>query len=589
MKKLRYILVSFGVILLNVFHIACAQSLDPRNIQNGYSIYDNGYVDQPYVVVLKDGRWLCVFTTGAGAESTAGQHIVSRVSADLGKTWSQPVAIEPGAGPSASWATPYITKFGRVFVFYDYNGDNVNSLNGKLITHNSEMGWYCYKYSDDNGLTWSKRYRLPLPKAPVDLRNDFKGEVQLFWGIDKPKQLGNDMIFAFTRLGKYIQSDGEGWFYKSDNIYTEKDPEKIHWELLPDGATGLRNPAYGSIQEEHNTVPLNNGDLYCMYRTTQGFSAHSYSRDGGHTWTLPLAATYEPGGKQVLKNPRACPRVFKTSDGKYLFWYHNRGEKGYQGRNPVWISGGIEKDGFIHWSQPEILLYASDTTILGMSYPDLVEQNGKYWFTETQKTKARVHPVNIGLLKGMWHQPTARKVVRKGLIYDQADIKANNASAGGPLPNLKEGGFTVDLWLELKDIKPGQVLLDNQDDQGKGVRLITTPQHTLKLELSDGERTEGWDTDPGTLTAGKLHHVVFIVDGLADIITVVVDGKLCDGGTDRIHGWGRFSDRMQNIGNSRIWNFAPDLHDSFINFRLYDRYLTTSEAISNFHAGIKRK
>jgi hypothetical protein len=326
-----------------------------------------------------------------------------------------------------------------------------------------------------------------------------------------------------------------------------------------------------------------------MYRTTQGFSAHAYSRDGGHTWTLPQAAAYEPGGKQILKNPRACPRVFKTSDGKYLFWYHNRGEKGYQGRNPVWISGGIEKDGLIHWSQPEILLYDSDTTILGMSYPDLIEQNGKYWFTETQKTKARVHPVDVGLLKGMWHQPTARKLVRKGLIYDQADIKANNASAGAPLPNLKEGGFTIDLWLELKDIRPEEVLLDNKDNRDKGVRLITTAQRTLKLELSDGERTEGWDTDPGTVTAGSLHHVVFIVDGLADIITVVVDGKLCDGGTDRIHGWGRISDRMQDIGNSRIWNFAPDLHGSIINFRLYDRYLTTSEAISNFHAGIKRK
>ena len=154
MNKIIYISVCFAVLTLNISHIALAQSMDPRNLQNGYSIYDNGYVDQPYVVVLKDGRWLCVFTTGAGAESTVGQHIVSRVSADLGKTWSQPVAIEPGTGPSASWATPYITKFGRVFVFYDYNGDNVNSLNGKPITHNSEMGWYCYKYSDDNGITW---------------------------------------------------------------------------------------------------------------------------------------------------------------------------------------------------------------------------------------------------------------------------------------------------------------------------------------------------------------------------------------------------------------------------------------------------
>lgn len=566
-----------------------AQTNDQRNILNGYSIYDNGYIDQPYVVILKDGRWLCVFTTGSGTESTPGQHIVATTSADQGKTWSATVAIEPNTGPSASWATPYITKFGRVYVFYDYNGDNINTLNGKAIRHNSEMGWYCYKYSDDNGLTWSKRYRLPLPKAPVDGNNDFKGEVQLFWGIDKPKQYGRDMIFAFTRLGKYIQSDGEGWFYKSDNIRTEKDAGKIHWQLLPDGDKGVRNPAYGSIQEEFNAVPLNNGNIYCMYRTTEGFSANTYSTDKGKTWALPTAATYVPGGDQVMKNPRACPRVFKTSAGKYLFWYHNNGNKGYQARNPVWISGGIEHDGLIYWSQPEILLYC-DADILGMSYPDLIEQNGKFWFTETQKTQARVHSVSDDLLNGLWHQDTARYITRKGLLNEQLAIKANSTmQPGGTLPDLKDGGFTLDMWLKFNDLEPGQIILDNRDNSGKGIYVTTTAQHTLKLELSNGTITTSWDTDAGVLDAGRLHHVVFIVDGAADIISVVVDGKLDDGGGTRAFGWSKFSNRLENIEGNKLWKLAPNMHGSLESFRLYNRYLTTSEAISNFHAGISGK
>lgn len=587
MDNNRCLAVCLLVVTLNLFDTALAQHKDPRDLQNGYSIYDNGYIDQPYVVVLKDGRWLCVFTTGAGTESTPGQHIVSTVSADHGKTWTQPVSIEPGTGPSASWATPYITEFGRVYVFYDYNGDRVDSLDGKVITHNSEMGWYCYKYSDDNGLTWSKRYRLPLPKAPVDFNNDFKGEVQLFWGIDKPKQYGKDMIFAFTRLGKYIQSDGEGWFYKSDNIYEEKNPQKIHWQLLPDGDRGLRNPAYGSIQEEFNTVPLNNGDLYCMFRTTQGFSADAYSRDGGHTWTLPRAASNDADGRQLLKNPRACPRVFKTSNGNYLFWFHNRGEKSYRGRNPVWVSGGIEKGGIIQWSQPEILLYDIDTTVLGMSYPDLIEQNGKYWFTETQKTIARVHPVNVDLLKGMWNQSTAKKLVRKGLIYNHHFRSGSHTVAIGALPDLKKGGFTIDLWLELNDLEPGQILLDNRDGEGKGICIITTQQHTVKLELSDGQRTEGWDTDQGAIGTGTLHHMVFIIDGLPNIITIVVDGRLCDGGNTRLRGWGRFSETLKEVAGQRKWVLAPEMHGYIKNLRVYNRYLTTSEAIRNFHEGFK--
>lgn len=563
-----------------------AQSADPRYLLQGNEIYKSGYIDQPYVVVLQDGRWLCVFTTGEGTESTPGQHIVASTSADQGQSWSKPVDIEPSTGPAASWATPYLTSYGRVYVFYDYNGDNITTLNGKPIRHNSELGWYCYKYSDDNGLTWSERYRLPVRKTPVDFNNDWKGEVQLFWGVDKPIRVGNSMYFGFTKLGKYIQDKGEGWFFKSDNIDTEKDPKKIHWEMLPDGDQGLKNPEFSSVQEEHNIVRLSNEDLYCMYRTTMGFPAHSYSRDGGYHWTMPEAATYTPGG-QVFKNPRACPRVFRCENGKYLFWYHNHGGKGYKGRNPAWISGGVEKDGFIYWSQPEILIYTNDLTINGMSYPDLIEQDGKYWITETQKLAARVHAIDASLLEGMWNQATAKAVTKEGLVLSKDNIKRKGSTiASAPLPSLEEGGFSIDLWLEFKDLQPGQVVLDSRDAKGKGIWITTAEQQTLRLEMNDGTLTQGWDTDPGLLEADKLHHVVFIVDGAPNIITVTVDGKLCDGGSYRQYGWGRFSEKLEDANGSKKIKVASNLHGQIKNLRIYNRYLSTSEAISNFRAGI---
>ena len=49
----------------------------------------------------------------------------------------------------------------------------------------------------------------------------------------------------------------------------------------------------------------------------------------------------------------------------------------YNNRNPAWITGGIEKNGFIHWSQPEILLYHDDPAVK-MSYPDFVEVDGVF-------------------------------------------------------------------------------------------------------------------------------------------------------------------------------------------------------------------
>ncbi len=73
---------------------ACAmevidQNPPPIDITTGCDIPSEGYCDQPYVVALTDGTWLCTMTTGTGHEGQTGQHIVSCRSRDRGKTISQ--------------------------------------------------------------------------------------------------------------------------------------------------------------------------------------------------------------------------------------------------------------------------------------------------------------------------------------------------------------------------------------------------------------------------------------------------------------------------------------------------------------------
>jgi hypothetical protein len=94
---------------------------DPRNIRNGWEIPNEGYADQPYIVKTDDGAWLCVLTTGPGAEGQGGQHVITTRSADHGKTWSEPVAVEPSDGPEASCAVLLKAPYGRVYVFYNHN------------------------------------------------------------------------------------------------------------------------------------------------------------------------------------------------------------------------------------------------------------------------------------------------------------------------------------------------------------------------------------------------------------------------------------------------------------------------------------
>lgn len=225
---------------------------------------------------------------------------------------------------------------------------------------------------------------------------------------------------------------------RSDNVLTERDPQKVRWQILPDGEQGLHAPK-GPIAEETNLVGMDDGKLYATYRTIDGYLCHAYSRGGGRTWTPPEYATYMPNSRRI-KHPRAAGFVWKVSNGKYLLWYHNHGGDAahtlewtkmatgyYRNRNSVWLSGSVERNCFIHWSEPEIVLY-DDDPVVRMGYPSIVEDNGRYHISETQKSVARVHEIDASLLEGMWNQAAAKQVAcwPRARSGKQADHSGND-------------------------------------------------------------------------------------------------------------------------------------------------------------------
>ena len=299
-----------------------------------------------------------------------------------------------------------------MYVFYTYNKANLRQVKSNSATIGRRvdtMGAYMFKYSDDNGLTWSKeRFEIPMRKMRIDRENTHQGEVMFFWGVGKPITTPKYAIFGFAKVGKWgdpgTMVESQACFLRSDNVLTERDASKIRWTLLPDGDEGLRAPK-GPVSDEANLVALSDGSLYATYRTIDGYNCQAYSRDSGHTWTprntRPTALVAEGS------NIRAQPISFAGfSNGKFLLWFHNHGGEAahnpawqvgstgyYRNRNvPGWIAGGIEQGGFIHWSQPELLLYDDDPNVR-ISYPDFIEDRGRFFITETQKEVARVHEI----------------------------------------------------------------------------------------------------------------------------------------------------------------------------------------------------
>ena len=610
---------------------------DPRHIRNGHEIASEGYCDQPYVVVNDDGSWTVVMTTGTGHEGATGQHVVSSISYDRGRTWSELVDIEPGHGPEASWALPLrVPATGRIYVFYTYNKDSMREVkteDGRTFDRVDSLGVYAYKYSDDGGRSWSaERYEIPMRLFACDRNNVYGGNVLFHWGVGKPF-IHHDAAYVCASkvgcMGDGFFAQNEGVLFRSPNLLTEPDPSRHTWETLPEGEVGLRTPEGGGpIAGEFNATPMNDGSLYGTYRTIDGWSCHAYSRDDGRTWQSDWM-TYTPDGRRV-KNPRSANFVRRFSNGKYLYWFCFHGGEpfrrhvrenqfGYAHRNPIWMCGGIEKDGLIYWSQPEIILY-DDKIGNRMSYPDFIEQDGRFYFTETQKRTARVHELDRDLLEAMWRQVEGldREVVRDGLVlehsgagsvdmpglptlynrgaaYVDASTGATHSSESGASIPFR-GGVTVECTVRFRDLTPWQILFDSRDAEGRGMMLQLTDRGTIKLSVcgriydmpgapwGNSLNESSWECDTGCIEAGRTQHVVFILDGGPKTISVMVDGVLCDGGRDRQFGWGRFHPNLKEVNGASRAKVAPTLNGELESLRLYDRYLLTSEAVANCRA-----
>jgi hypothetical protein len=594
---------------------------DPRHITNGRQIPTRSYCDQPYIVQTDDGAWLCCVTTGSGEEGQPGQSVITMRSENQGHTWSEPVQVEPFDGPEASYAVMLKVPGGRIYIFYNHNTDNVRQIPAEpcewladgVCQRVDSLGYYVYKYSDDHGKSWSeKRHPIPVREMEIDRRNPFGGAIRYFWNVGKPF-IHEDCAFLSLHkvggIGDGFFTSSEGVLIKSTNLLTESDPRNIAWETLPDGEFGLCvPPGGGTVSEEHSYVVLSDGSFFSVYRTIDGHPACAYSRDGGHTWSAPEYLRYANGS--LVKHPRAANFAWKCRNGKFLYWFHNHGGRfiaehprrrviAYEDRNPAWLCGGVEVDApdgkYIAWSQPEIVLYDDDPYIR-LSYPDLVEEDGCYYLTETQKNIARVHEIDPSLVEGLWGQFDAvEKPIQGWLLSQPGDGSSMPGSVQIPhLPKFNQRdarradmgkqdlrqGFSLDLVLTLDTLKEGHILLDNRTEDGRGFCLYLSGRETVEILLNDGCSASYWDNDPGVIQPGRCHHLVVTVDGGPKIITFIVDGVLCDGGSSRQFGWGRFSHDLQSANGETELRISHHIHS----LRIYPRPLRTSEAVHNFDA-----
>ena len=567
---------------------------DSRYINNGIEIPTaGGYADQPSIVALSDGTFVCATTTGTGEEGAAGEYVSVMRSLDGGKTWSEGTLLEDLEWESA-YAVLVADRFDRIYCLYNYNLDHYKK--GEFESHRFDMGGtYCMKYSDDKGLSWSERIIVDVGFTELDTKYPFfpkaggGKQYRFMWNVARPFIDGDDLYIMVGKpflgvRGQYAFETSRGVLLVARGIVQDPHTPFI---TLPEGAKELLPRPGDRITEEHCCVKLSDGTLFCTSRTEKGYPLVFVSHDDGKTFTDGFIPKHIGG--QKVKQPRAANFLWKLKSGKYLYWFHNVGNMGYDFRNPAWCAPAFEVDTEkgkeLVYGQPEILFYHTGD-ILSISYPDRVEHEGKLLITETQKFIARIHTVDDKLQNALLTQDTV--CARLGGI-SMADLKAsgvptqsycnkNHADRDEWKEVVANGGTT---WIFEGEFKPGDKVISAYDKRRGGFKVEVAEDGTLTC-FAAGEAANFTVESSINVCDGKKHHIAWISDTSACISYLVIDGVFDNGGDVFECGW-RFIPRQLSVirAVSEV-SFGEGVSD----VRLIPNAILTADAIGDWRASL---
>lgn len=228
------------------------------------------------------------------------------------------------------------------------------------------------RFSDDGGESWSlDRFEVPVRLTAIDRNNTWKGAVKILWAVDQAKTRppgdGDDgrIFWGFTKVGQYeLNPPEEVFLISSPNARSERNASKVIWETLPAGDVGIAPPGGNpAIGEEPHVVPLHSGGMFMVMRTTQRYLGAASTADptGASGWTNASFATFWSASPAALgrhlKQGRGPSTLKLLASGRYVLLYYNQGTDDYTGRNPYWLAVGVEEEGVVRFSQPEVVLY----------------------------------------------------------------------------------------------------------------------------------------------------------------------------------------------------------------------------------------
>lgn len=327
------------------------------------------YVDCPRPFITPGGDYLLTVISGKAHYGFTDPHfkandILIYRSKDKGRTW---------AGPTLSTAIPYnqhawvplVPKGSRrIYIFCTEPApDDFDTF---------EDAGIAFRYSDDDGYTWS---------APQRIRPQNDPGYQGMWCINMTETDSGAWILA-PHTGAYAPiPDHPKHHYKLTGTWLyalRSEDQGKTWTLLPGKRPSGWQWKPANRMDEGRPLALGNGHVVLFARTEEGHIWQLRSTDDGKTWSEPYPTP--------LVHPDAPPMIEKLSDHQTIIALHpNRSAGGgfnRDDRSEVWIS--LSHDDGINWTEPRFFMSTATTTtrlLFGseqycITYCDLLADNG---------------------------------------------------------------------------------------------------------------------------------------------------------------------------------------------------------------------
>lgn len=334
-----------------------------KNIR-GYDEIPAAYVDCPRPVRTPGGDYLLTVIAGKAHygfidPSCKANDILLYRSKDKGKTWSGPTLSTEILYNQHAWV-PLVPKGAkRIYVF----GTEPSPQD---FTPPENAG-IAYRYSDDDGRTWSKPHRIDPGNDP-----GFQG----MWCIRAAETPEGTWLLA-PHAGAYDRA--RNYKITSTTLFVMRSENRgKSWTLLPGPRpSGWRWQPANRMDEGH-PLPLGGGKVVLFSRTEEGHLWQLRSNDDGKTWSAPQPTP--------LIHPDAPPMIATLSDGKTIIaLHHNRGKGGFfniDDRSELWVA--LSFDGGVTWTEPRFFMSSATQTtrklagniFSSLTYCDLIAEDG---------------------------------------------------------------------------------------------------------------------------------------------------------------------------------------------------------------------